>query len=159
MPSYTPGDSYPVLPVPSFTDPVHTYGSTFGGSDAQFHAPVVLELLASTEGYTQRGVILAAGQGILPTGTVLAQYTGGGNQYQYGVYVNGGSNGLGVPVGFLRNGVDTGGASGTPAQQVAGLLVYRGIVNYAVTSGLDANAMIQANLNGRVDAATNVFIF
>lgn len=156
MPSYTPGDSYPVLPVPSFTDPVHTYGSTFGDN---FHAPAVLEILASLEGYTQRGVILAAGQGILPTGTVLAQYNAGGNNKQYGVYVNGGSNGLGTPVGFLRNGVDTGGASGTPAQQVAGLLVYRGIINYGVQSGLDANAMIQANLNGRYDAATNVFIF
>lgn len=157
MPSYTPGDSYPVLPVPSFTDPVHTYGSTFG-TDQQFHAPAVLELLFSTEGYTQRGVILAAGQGILPTGTVLAQYTGGGNQYQYGVYVNGGSNGLGTPVGFLRNGVDTGGsASGTPSQQVAGLLVYRGVVNYTVTSGLDTPGI--AALNGRIDASVGSFIF
>ena len=157
-PTYTPGDSYPVLPVPGLTDPTRTYGSSFGDS---FHAPAVLELLFSTDGYTQRGAMLAGGQGVIPTGTVLAQYTSGANQYLYAPYGgSGASNGLNVPLGFLRNGVDTGGASspaGIPAQPVLGILVYRGIVNYAVTSGLDTNA--QGLLNGRVDNAIGAFSF
>jgi hypothetical protein len=157
-PSYTPGDSYPVIPVPGFTDPLHTYGSTFGDA---FHAPAVLELLASTKGgWRERGAMLAPGQGIIPTGTVIAQYTAAGvNQYMYGVYSSSASDpGLQIPVGFLRNGVDTGGtASGTPAQAVFGLVVDRGVVNYQVVSGLDANAITK--LVGRLDNSVGYFYF
>lgn len=159
MPTYTAGDSYDEIPVPSFTKPTHTYGSTFGD---EFHAPAVLELLASSKGgWTQRGVILAGGLGVIPTGTVLAQYTSGANQYLYGVYGgSGASNGLNIPLGFLRNGTDTGGASsprGLPAANTSGLMVTRGIVNIAVTSGLDSNAITA--LNGRSDTAVNEFFF
>jgi hypothetical protein len=156
-PSYTPGDSYPVIPVPSFTDPLHTYGNTFGDN---FHAPAVLELLASGEGgWTNKGVLLAAGQGILPTGTVIAQYTASGvNQYLYGPYSASASDpGLQIPLGFLRNGVDTGGASGTVSQSVFGLMVYRGIVNYGVCSGVDGGWVTK--LAGRIDPSTGFYIF
>jgi hypothetical protein len=152
MTSYTPGDSYPKIELPSYAEPTHTYGSTFGDN---FHAPAVLELLASTDGgFTQRGVILAGGQGVLPTGTVLAQYTSGPNQYAYGVYSDSGSNGLNTPLGFLRNGVDTGTVTGV---NTGGLLVDRGIVNVAVTSGLTSTAIVK--LVGRQDAAVNRFYF
>jgi hypothetical protein len=158
MPTYTPGDSYEQIPVPSFTKPTHTYGSTFGD---EFHAPVVFELMASTKGgWTQRGVVLAGGAGVIPTGTVLAQYTSGPNQYLYGVYSSGGSNGLNAPLGFLRNGTDTGGASspsGLPSANTSGLLVTSGIVNYTVTSGLDSGAITA--LVGRLDPAVNEFFF
>lgn len=156
---YIPGDSFQEIPIPGFIKPTHTYGDTFGD---EFHAPTVFELLASTEGgFTQRGVILAGGQGALPTGTVLGQYASGANQYMYGVYNSAASDtGLRVPLGFLRNAVDTGGASspsGLPATNVAGLLVDRGILNYNVISGLDANAV--GLLNGRTDNAVNRFYF
>jgi hypothetical protein len=155
---YTPGDSYQEIPVPGFIKPTHTYGYTFGD---EFHAPTVFELLASTEGgFTQRGVILAGGQGVIPTGTVLGQYTSGANQYLYGVYNASHSDGSQIPLGFLRNGVDTGGAnspSGLVATNVAGLLVDRGILNYAVISGLDANAITL--LAGRIDNAVQQFFF
>jgi hypothetical protein len=148
MTSYTQGDSFPVLPVPNLSDPVHTYGESFGDA---FHAPTVRELLFKTEGYGQRGVVLAAGQGVLATGTVLGQFTSGPNQYQYGKYASGNSDGTQVPLGFLRNAVDT--TSGVQA----GLLVDRGVVNYAVTSGLDSNAITL--LGGRVDNAVGAFHF
>lgn len=155
---YTPGDSYQEIPVPGFIKPTHTYGETFGD---EFHAPKVFELLASTEGgFTQRGIILAGGQGVLRTGTVLGQYTSGPNQYMYGVYNSSHSDGTQIPLGFLRNGTDTGGTSspsGLPATNVAGLLVDRGIINYAVISGLDANAITL--LVGRLDNAVQRFYF
>jgi hypothetical protein len=158
MPSYTPGDSYPVLPVPAFADPSHTYGSSFGDA---FHAPAVLELLASTDGWTQREVVLAGGNGVIPTGTVLGVYASGPNAGLYGVYSAGASDtGLQTPLGFLRNGVDTGGSS-SPSGQAAtvqlGLMVDRGVVNYAVTSGIDANAVTK--LNGRIDNVVSRFYF
>lgn len=157
MTTYTPGDSYQEITPPSFTKPVHTYGSTFGD---EFHAPTVFELLASTEGWRQRGVTLAGGQGVLPTGTVLGQFTSGANQYKYGVYNSAHSDGTQVPLGFLRNGVDTGGAnspSGLASTDVLADMVDRGVVNYTVTSGVDANAITA--LNGRWDKAVNLFYF
>lgn len=148
MTSYTPGDSYEQVPVPGFVKPTHTYGSTFGD---EFHAPTVFELLASTEGWRQRGVVLAGGQGILPTGVVLGQNS---STKLYAVYNDANSDGTQNPCGFLRNGVDTG-ASG--AANVQGLLVDRGVVNYSVTSGVAGNCITK--LNGRVDAAVGLFYF
>lgn len=154
-PSYTPGDSYPVLPEPNFTDPLHTYGNLFGDT---FHAPAVLELLFSTDGWRQRGVMLAGGQGIIPTGTVLGQVTqAGATQYTYKPYNHSNSDGSQVPLGFLRNGVDTGGPSGTPSNPQMALMVDRGVVNYQVVSGLDSGAITK--LVGRVDAAVGSFTF
>lgn len=143
--TYTPGDSYEPLPVPGYVTPTHTYGETFGDD---FHSPVVRELLGSTVAWRQRGVVLASGQGILPTGTVLAQRS---SDKKYVVYSNGGSGGAGTPLGFLRHAVDT--TSG----DVQGNLVYSGVVKTSVASGLDANAITA--LSGRVDAAAGFYIF
>lgn len=157
MTSYTPGDSYQEIVPPSFTKPVHTYGSTFGD---EFHAPTVFELLASSEGWRQRGVVLAGGQGVIPTGTVLGAYTSGPNAGMYGVYNSAHSDGTQTPLGFLRNGVDTGGSSspsGKASTAEVGEMVDRGVVNYNVTSGVDLNAITK--LNGRVDSVVNLFYF
>jgi len=150
-PTYTPGDSYDFVPVPTFLKPTHTYGSTFGD---EFHAPAVLELLASTTGWRQRGVVLAGGQGILPTGTVLGFST---SQEAYVVYKSTNTDGSQVALGFLRNGVNTNAGTNGAAQATGGVMVDRGVVFSAVTSGLDSNAI--TNLNGRVDAAVGLFYF
>lgn len=149
MTTFTQGDSFEKIPVPSFTKPVHTWGETFGD---EFHAPAVRELLGGTAGWHQRGIVVAAGQGILPTGTVLGQKT---SDKKYYVYASGNSDGTQTPLGFLRHAVDTG-TGGTAVDQ-GGNLVDAGIVNVAVTSGLDSNAITA--LNGRKDAATNFFYF
>jgi len=149
MPSYTQGDSFEKLPVPGFVKPTHTYGETFGD---EFHAPVVRELLGSTVGWRQRGIVLAGGQGILPTGTVLAQKT---SDKKYYVYVSGNSDGTQTPLGFLRHAADTG--VGALSNDQGGNLVDAGIVKVAVTSGLDSNAITV--LNGRKDNSSNLFYF
>lgn len=152
MATYTPGDSYEQLPVPAFTKPTHTYGETFGD---EFHTPVVRELLGSTKGWRQRGVVVAGGQGILPTGTVLGQRT---SDKKYVVYKSGNSDGSQTPLGFLRHAVDTGGTGSVlPANDVLGNLLYSGVVKTAIASGLDAGAITA--LNGRTDAAAGFFIF
>jgi hypothetical protein len=53
--------AYEKIPVPGFTSPTDTY--------------VDQELLYSAVGYTQKGVTIAGGQGILPIGTVLGRKT------------------------------------------------------------------------------------
>lgn len=154
MPSYTQGDSFEKLPVPGFTKPTHTWGETFGD---EFHAPVVRELLGSTVGWRQRGIVLAGGQGILPTGTVLGQKTA---DKKYYVYNSANSDGTQVPLGFLRHAVDTGGTgdpTGLAAADTGGNLVDAGIVKVSVTSGLDSNAITL--LAGRKDNASGFFYF
>jgi|SRR6185503_12093069 len=152
MATYTQGDSFEQIPVPGFTKPTHTYGESFGD---EFHSPVVRELLGSTVGWRQRGVVLAGGQGILPTGTVLGQRS---SDKKYVVYKSGNSDGSQTPLGFLRHAADTGGTGSTlPAGDVQGNLIYSGVVKTTVASGLDAGAITA--LNGRTDPATSFFIF
>lgn len=155
MPTYTQGDSFEKLPVPGFTKPTHTWGETFGD---EFHAPVIRELLGSTVGWRQRGIVVAGGQGILPTGTVLAQATADKKYYVYNASLTG--TGKEVPLGFLRHAVDTGGSgdpTGAPAADVGGNLVDAGIVKLSVASGLDTNAVTK--LAGRQDNASGFFYF
>lgn len=63
------------------------------------------ELLYSTAGFTQKGVTLAAGKGVVLLGTVLARRT---TTKLYEKWVSGGGDGTGTPVGILRKTVDTG---------------------------------------------------
>jgi len=90
--------------TPGFTKPTHEYGQPFGD---EFHAEAVQELLLSVSaGYTQRGVTLAGGQGMLPTGTVIARHSATG---KYFVYQSGATDGRQTPLGILRDARDTGG--------------------------------------------------
>lgn len=155
--------------VPGFTKPTHEFGQPFGD---EFHAEAVQELLLSMAGYTQRGVTLAAGQGVLPTGCVIARHTASG---KYFAYQNAATDGRGTAIGVLRDARDTGGpgaaslaaynantngvnpdgitlAGGTfvppasPAGKVAvdvlGNMVIRGILNSNVVSGTDTTSLI-----------------
>lgn len=164
--------------VPGYTKPTHEYGQGFGD---EFHAPAVQELLLSTAGFTQRGVTLAAGQGVLPTGTVIARHTASG---RYFAYLPTATDGRQVALGVLRDARDTGGtgyATGaaynsanpdaitlapttsgggvfpaSPAGKVPtdalGNMVVRGILNANVVSGADTASLIP-NTNGLGSAA------
>lgn len=63
------------------------------------------ELQYSAVGFSQKGVTLKAGQGVLLLGTVLARDTA---SKRYVKYVSGGTGGAGTAVGILRKTVDTG---------------------------------------------------
>ncbi len=112
---------YEKIPVPGVTSPTSTYTDP--------------EILYSTAGYTQKGVTLAGGQGILPAGTVLARKTA---DKKYYVYNNSGSGGLEVARGILRRGVDTGAAG---AADQLGNIVIAGILKNSLLSGADSSAL------------------
>jgi hypothetical protein len=163
MPS---NDSFEYDYVPTYTKPTHEYGQSFGD---EFHAEAVQELLLSMAGYTQRGVTLAPGQGVLPTGTVLSRATASGYYYAYNS--GGTTDGRQTPIGVLRDSRDTGGtgyasvaaynaatglsinASGavqsfpaSPAGKVAtpalGNILFRGILNASLVSGTDTASLV-----------------
>jgi hypothetical protein len=89
--------------TPGYVKPTHEYGQGYGD---EFHAEAVQELLLSYAAFTQRGVTLAAGQGVLPTGCIIARHTASGKYFSY---MAGATDGRQVPVGILRDGRDTGG--------------------------------------------------
>lgn len=127
-------DSFEKIPTPGYSAPTHSYAPT--------------EILYSTAGFTQKGVTLAANQGILPAGTVLAQHSG---TKRYHVYTNGGSNGLGTAVGILRRAADT-----RTGEQQANIVI-QGILKLALVSGADSGAI--TTLNARTSAAMGTFTF
>lgn len=106
------------------------------------------EILSSTVGFTQRGVIMAAGQGVVLAGTILAQKT---SDNKYYVYNNAANDGREVARGVLRDSVNT--AYGD--QQVN--LVIAGILKSNMLSGLNADAI--TDLNARNDTVRNEFKF
>jgi hypothetical protein len=152
-------DSYEFDQVPGYQKPTHQFGRTFGD---EFHAPSDDELLASYAAFTQRGVTLAGGQGVVPTGCALAQHTAS-KKYFIGDQMA--SDGRQTVLGLLRDARDTGGNGGTPAgytftgasidsppvftaspsgkvaTDCLGNLVIRGIVNLSLVSGQDRYAL------------------
>lgn len=157
--------------LPGYTKPTHEYGQPFGD---EFHAESVAELLLSTAGYTQRGVTLAGGQGILPTGAVIARITTGALAGLWALYQAGANDGRQTGIGVLRDARDTGGSGGTqltgnqgatytpgtaPTTYAAsasgkvptpclGNLVYRGILNANLVSGTDAASLVSGTGGG-----------
>lgn len=126
--------AYEKIPVPGFTSPTDTY--------------VDQELLYSAVGYTQKGVTIAGGQGILPIGTVLGRKT---SDKKYYVYNNGASTGVEVARGVLRRPVDT-----TGGDQLANIVI-RGILKNSLVSGADSAAL--TDLNARQDTVLDTFTF
>jgi head decoration protein D len=96
-------DSFEFDYPPGYTKPTHEFGAPYGD---EFHAEAVEELLLSMAGYTQRGVTLAAGQGVLPTGCIIARHTASG---KYFAYLSTATDGRQLALGVLRDGRDTGG--------------------------------------------------
>jgi len=143
----SPTPSFPKIPVPSNSGTTKQFG-TGGGPVA---APLDQELLYSTVGYTQKGVTVAGGQGILPIGTVLGRKT---TDKKYYVYATGNSDGTQTAHGILRNAIDTG-STGAPDQQAN--IVIRGILNLSLVSGADSGAL--TTLDARTDSILGTFTF
>lgn len=174
----TPQDSTEFDYVPGFTKPTHVYGQELGtaAEQDQFLSPIVRELLKSMVAYRQRGVTLAGGQGILPTGAVLAQQTSTG---LYFLHNPGANDGTQLAVGLLRDARDTGGTgdpSGKVATNALGNLLYSGAVDATLVSGQDSTALTGWGMGigsaangaygangqlhfGRYDGTTGTFIF
>jgi len=150
-------DSYQFDPVPGYTKPTHQFGRSFGD---EFHAPSDDELLASYAAFTQRGVTLAGGQGILPTGCVLAQHTASKVYFCNDQVATDGRQHV---LGLLRDARDTGGngstgltgytftghtpvfpasPTGAVAANCLGNLVIRGSVNLSLVSGGDTYSLL-----------------
>jgi Bacteriophage lambda head decoration protein D len=113
------------------------------------------ELLASMARFTQRGITLAAGEGIIPLGTVMARRTA---DKRYVPYATAGGGGTDTARGVLRNGVDTG--SDEDGKEYQGNLVTSGILKndkVKIPSG-DSGAAV-ADLNARQDTVLNIFVF
>jgi hypothetical protein len=118
-------EQYHKIPVPGFTR-----GDEYTDK----------ELLYSTAGFTQKGVTLAGGQGVLYLGTILAQHPTSKKYYKY---ANGDAN-LDRAVGFLRRSVDTGGEG---AEDQLSNIVVMGMVKMEHVS--------YANTAGNITAATD----
>lgn len=110
------------------------------------------EILYSYARFTQKGVTLAPGQGILPAGTVLGRVTA---TKLWKVYNNSNSDGTEVARGVLRRAVDTGADS--TAAKIQGNIVISGILKNDKVSGADANAI--TDLNAREDTVLGTFTF
>lgn len=95
---------------------------------------VDLELLYSTVGYSQKGVTLKPGQGVLKTGTILARDTA---SKRYVKYVKGGTGGAGEPKGILRKTVDTGSSAGD--QVFLGNILYSGFAKIGLVKAANGD--------------------
>lgn len=128
---------YENIPAPGFTSPTKEYTDP--------------EILYSYARFTQKGVTLAAGQGILPAGCVVGRKTADKKWY---VYDNGASDGTQVARGVLRRAVDTG-SEGDPDQ--LGNIVISGILKLDKLSGADSAAL--TDLGAVTDSVLNTFKF
>lgn len=108
------------------------------------------ELLYSTARFTQKGVTLAAGQGIVEIGQIMAQRTSDKK------WVKAGASGAGEPSGVLRRSVDTGSDANGPTFQ--GNVVISGILKLGLVKGDEVPANVTA-LGARVDDVMGTFIF
>jgi hypothetical protein len=129
--------AYQKLPVPNFTSPTSTYTDP--------------EILASYARFTQWGVTVAGGQGVLRAGTVLAQKSA---DKKYYVYNNAGTGGVETARGVLRRDVDTGGPGA--ADQVTNMVI-SGILKLNLISGADGGAL--TDLGATEDTVLNTFKF
>jgi len=114
------------------------------------------EIMYSMAGYTQKGVTLAPGQGILLGGTLLGRVTA---TKLWKAYNNSASDGTEVARGILRKSVDTGLDANAVAFQAN--IVIQGIVKNSKVSGAGATAIASAvaDLNARQDTVFDTFTF
>lgn len=84
-------------------------------------------------------------KGFIPSGTPLAQYTGGPNAGKYTVYTSGGANGAGTLTGFLLDSVPI---RDSAADAVGALLDHGRIVAAKLPIPVDAAG--QSAVSGRI---------
>lgn len=123
---------YEKLPVPGFVSPTADYTDP--------------EILYSTVGFTQKGVTLAGGQGVLAAGTVLGQKTA---DKKYYAYSNAAADGTQTARGVLRHAADTAGSD------QLGNIVIAGILKNALVVGSDAAAL--TDLGATVDTVRGTY--
>jgi hypothetical protein len=111
------------------------------------------ELQSSTARFTQTGVTLAGGQGILPIGTVLGRNSA---TKLYHPYSSAASDGTQIPRGILRTSVDTNTQAAVGANIQANMVV-SGILKNSLVSGADGTAV--TDLVARVDTVLDTFTF
>src|SRR5258708_845555 len=126
---------YQKLPVPGFTSPTADYTDP--------------EILYSTARFTQKGVTLAGGQGVLAAGTLVGRKT---SDKKYYAYNNANSDGTQTAGGVLRRAVNTGTAGS--ADQL-GNIVISGILKNGMVIGADAAAL--TDLGATVDTIRGTF--
>jgi len=115
------------------------------------------EILYSAVGFTQKGVTLAPGQGVLQAGTALARRT---SDKLYVKYASGGSGGADTPVGILRKTVDTGTSTDDSAQKYLANVVIMGILKLgAVSSANGGVSDIATALNASTNEVFGTFKF
>ncbi len=130
---------YQKLPVPGYNNPIADY--------------VDPEILYSTAGFTQKGVTIGSGQGVLAAGTVLGQKT---SDKKYYAYNNASSDGTQTARGVLRRAVDTGSAPSAANDQVSNIVI-QGILKLGMVVGADAAAL--TDLGATTDTVRGTFKF
>lgn len=130
---------YQKLPVPGFVNPTADY--------------VDPEILYSTAAFTQKGVTIASGQGVLAAGTLLGQKT---SDKKYYAYNNANSDGTQTARGVLRRPVDTGVTVSVANDQVSNIVI-QGILKNSMVVGADAAAL--TDLGATVDTVRGTFKF
>lgn len=127
------------LPVPGFTSPTGDY--------------IDPEILYSTVGFTQKGVTIGSGQGVLAAGTVIGMKT---SDKKYYAYNNAHSDGTETARGVLRRAVDTGTTVLAANDQVSNIVI-AGILKYSLVVGSDAAAL--TDLGATVDTIRGTYKF
>lgn len=113
------------------------------------------EILYSAVGFTQKGITLAAGQGVLVAGTALARRT---STKLYEKFASGGTDGLDTPVGILRKTVNTG--TDEDGQKYLGNVVIAGILKLQNVSSANGGATdIATALNASTNEVFGTFKF
>lgn len=111
------------------------------------------EIMYSMAGYTQSGITIKPGQGVLLPGSIMARETASKMWVLYGSDDAG--PGADVARGVLRKGVNTG--TDPEAHAFQGNIVTAGLVKNSKLSGMDPAAITA--LNGRVDTVLDLFRF
>lgn len=128
---------YQKLPVPGYVNPTADY--------------IDPEILYSMIGFTQKGVTVGSGQGVLAAGTVIGQKT---SDKKYYAYDNAKSDGTQVARGVLRRAVDTGTTVSVVNDQVSNIVI-AGILKLNMVVGADAAAL--TDLGATVDTVRGTF--
>jgi len=114
------------------------------------------ELLYSANDYTQKGVTLEPGQGVLLLGTILARKT---STKRYVKYNSGGSDGANVALGILRQTTDTGTDTSASAQKWQANILYSGILKLDRMSAANSGVTLAGVLGATTNAVEGFFKF
>lgn len=110
------------------------------------------EILYSVVGFTQKGITLKPGIGVIPAGCLMGQVTA---TKLWAPYNDALSDGTQTARGVLRTSVDTG--TDAAGKRYMGNLVIQGIIKSSAISGSDANGI--TDLKAVTDTVLGTFKF